>query len=269
MRRLLVPLLFGSLASSGCDLIQSATATTIVSGLVIASPELKQAGFYDVPSQVVATSWVGKRASPTSTAEPTPITGATVTLSFGSANVSLKEQSGEPGVYLAESTTTMALKYQAGANYMFDAVTMSDMHGGDVDAPPQLSADALTFTPALGTAAMLNFKTHEKNAALSVSWDKTAGRYAYVTVLRSNKANPTQPSQVYDTRPKTAQEILNFIFGDPPAKVDIPASTFAQDGLYAVILVAVNKGMVQSNTFAGSPILAGSGAASFFAVGTP
>lgn len=255
-------------ALGGCNLIKSATSTTIVSGLLIASPEVKQAGFYDVPSEVLATSWVGQRESVTSTKEPTPITGAQVSVQFGNSTVTLKEQSGQPGVYVASSVDSASLKYQPGSSYRFEAVTMSDMHGGDVDAPPQLAANALTFSPALISDPMLpEFKRHTKNAALSVSWPKDAGRYAYVTVLRANRANPQSPTQVFDTRPKTAQEILNFIFGDPPASVDIPGATFAADGLYAVVLVAVNKGSPDANTFAGSPILAGSGAASFFAIG--
>ena len=77
---------------------------------------------------------------------------------------------------------------------------------------------------------------------------------------------PSNAVTPYGT-PTVPRNVTAQANGYAPTSVDIPASVFAQDGLYAVLIVAANKGGPRSNTFLGSPLLAGSGAAEFFAIG--
>jgi hypothetical protein len=256
-------------AFGGCDLVKSATSTIIVSGLVIATPEIKYTGFFDVKSEVGATSWVGKRESGTSTEEPDPISGADVSVTAAGKAIAL-EETDQPGIYLKTSVEDANLVYQEGATYVFDAIVpgSSETHGGEGVAPPKLTSSSLSFEPALSPHPMVQqIKTHSANSALKVSWDSGFGRYAYVSVFRADKTNPDKPQQVFDTRPKTAKEVLDFVLGEPPTSVTVPAEVFNTDGLYALLLVAVNKGGPRTNTFVGSPYLVGSGAVELFAIG--
>lgn len=258
---------FGTAAlASACDLIEGVTATKIVSGIVIATPELRLAGSFDVKSETVATAWIGQRDSPTSTAEPSPLTGLDVKLTSPGGTFKLAEQASTPGVYLVSSTSQAGLTYQAAANYALDAVIQGATYGNDGTAPPRLDAGSLTFTPTLGTGQLQGVRTHARNAALTVQWPSTAGRYAYVSVLRAKPNAPTEPEFVFDNRPETAGEILSFVLGDPKSSIEIPASTFATSGLYAVVVVAMNKGTPRSGTFSGSPMLVGSGAATLLSI---
>src|SRR4051812_49116303 len=101
--------------TTGCGLqniIDTAKATTIVGGLVVASPALQLAGFFDVASEPRATAWVAKRQSVSSTAEPDAISGAKVTVSSGGGQVQLLEQPGGPaGIYVATSASNSKLSY--------------------------------------------------------------------------------------------------------------------------------------------------------------
>ncbi|MCK6549519.1 hypothetical protein L6R52_27010 [Myxococcota bacterium] len=258
-------------ALTGCELIESVKATTIVGGILVATPEVKLAGQFDVASEVVATAFVGERASSTSTEEPTPIRGADVRVAqAGGASVNLTEQPSPAGFYLVTSKEEAALTYADGATYAFGATVPGDTveFGGTVTAPTRLSDASLTLTPTPGTIPNVDaVRTHPKNADLTVAWQAQNGRYGYVTVLRADPASPDQPQVVFDNRPKTAGEILEFIVGTPPTNLTIPGATFADDAGYAVIVVTLNRGDVDTNTFLGSPILAGSGAAVILAVG--
>lgn len=266
MRRLAFVPLF--LAPLGCDLIQQATATIVVGGIVAGSPELKYAGFYDVPSEVTASVWLGERASATSQEAPVAVSNANVTITIGARQVSLPETS-ERGVYATTSVESANLVYEAGATYVFEAV-ITETHGGETVAPTRLTADDLSLTPAPGTnAAFPGLGTHAKGAALTVGWPTSAGKYGVVTVLRADPAQPSRPELVFDNRPQTAQEILDLVLGTPPTTIEIPAGTFARDGLYAVILVAAERGDLLDNTSIASPLLVGSGAAALLVVGTP
>ncbi len=255
------------LVASGCDLISQATATIVVGGIVVASPEIRYAGFYDVPSEVSANVWLGERASATSQEAPTPVSNATVIVNAGARAVTLPETD-EPGVYATNSVDNASLVYEAGTTYVFDAV-ITETHGGETVAPQKLTADALTVTPALGASVLPDLGTHTANTALTVGWPKEFGKYGVVTVFRADKANPTKPQLVFDNRPKTAKQVLDLVLGNPPETIEVPASTFAQDGLYALILVASERGELRDNTSIASPLLVGSGAAKLFTIGTP
>ena len=108
----------------------------------------------------------------------------------------------------------------------------------------------------------------DSHAALTLTGPEGFGRYPYVTVLRADANNPSNPQLVFDNRPEDAQAILQFVLGTPPTEQVIPADVFASDGIYVVILFALNRGTdLLPNTFLGSPILAGSGAPRFLLVG--
>ncbi len=253
---------------TGCDFFESATATTVVAGVVAKSPELMLTGQYAIPSETVATVWLGERKSETSTDEPKPIGGANVSLSFGTKTVALAEQA-EKGVYLASSLTEEDLVYQS-TQYTFGAqIGDSADFGGSVAAPTELSAAAISLSPS-PTESVPGFpevQRHGKSTALDVSWQSQFGRYGYLVVFRAKSSDPTKPERVFDNRPKTALEWIDFVAGSPPTKLTIPADVFAADGVYAVVLVALERGDVLPSTFIGSPQLAGSGAARFLAVG--
>ncbi|MCC7386630.1 MAG: hypothetical protein IT384_32630 [Deltaproteobacteria bacterium] len=255
---------------AGCDLFEAVSSTLIVSGLVVGTPELTLQGYFAVPAETAATAWVGERASETSTDEPTPISGVPVTVTAAGRALTLKELAGQKGVYAVSSLEDAALVYQAGATYVFDAEIEGEKHGGQGDAPPKLEAGAVTFTPALtANTTIPAIKTHQRNTSLTVTWGEQYGRYAYVSVFRADPNNPQQPELVFDTRPKSAKEVLDFVIGSPPTSVEVPPNTFDRDGVYALVLVAANKGGPRTNTFIGSPYLVGSATAELFAIGIP
>jgi hypothetical protein len=257
--------------ATGCDLIESAKSTTVVAGILAASPELMLPGQFSVDSETIATAFVGERESATSSEEPEPIKGANVNITFAGNVVKLNEQDDPAGFYEASSVEDEKLIYASGQVYSFGAkLAGSDTKefGGSVTAPTQLTEASLTLMPQPTPVPMVpNVYTHPKSGDLKVAWQAANGRYAYVTVVRGDPMNPDKPEVVFDNRPKTGGEIIKFIVGTPPTSIDIPGATFSRDGAYAVIVVTMDKGMPQTNTFLGSPILAGSGAAVVLAVG--
>lgn len=272
MSRYSLPLLFSAAVfASGCDLIESAKSTIIVAGIVAATPEVQLEGHFNVKSETVATVYLGQRSNPTSTEEPDPITGADVDLEFAGNTVKLDEQTSQRGLYEVNSVMNDMLVYSEGAIYSFVAeIPGNDAgpFGGAVTAPTRLTPASLTLSPTPQPFMNVpNLYTHPKSADLMVSWTSMNGRYAYVSVIRASASNPDEPQLVFDSRPKNAGEMLKFILGTPPTSVMVPGATFAEDGAYAVIVVASDKGDVKTNTFLGSPILAGSGEKVLLAVG--
>ena len=255
---------------TGCDLLQSATATVVVAGVVAKTPELTLSDRYSVPGETVATVWLGERASGTSTSEPDPIAGADVSLSFGSKRLALEEA--ERGLYVLSSLDDPQLVYDS-TQYAFTALVPGSEadFGGSVTAPTELSSAAMQLSPA-PTEAVPGFpevQRHPKSTALEVSWQDQFGGHGYVSVFRAKESDPDNPELVFDTRPQTALEWIELVAGNPPEKLAIPADVFAADGVYAVVLVALEHGSVLPSTFVGSPELAGSGAVRFLAVGDP
>ena len=110
----LTPLL--ALGATSCDILDSATATTIVAGTMVQTPEVRLQGYFDVDAEVIATAWVAERESATSTSEPTPITGAAAAITFSGNRVPLVEQS-TAGLYLTTSIDDPALVYASGSSY--------------------------------------------------------------------------------------------------------------------------------------------------------
>ena len=260
-----------SLLSAGCDFLDAATATTVVGGLIVSTPEISISGRLDVPAEVIATAWVGERQSATSVETPAPVGDAAVELSFGTTQVNLPVQNAAAGVYGQSSVSVSTLTYIDGAAYALVADINGSRFGGTVNAPPALTPAGLVLDPS-PTATVPGFPdvgVHPANTGLTVSWGAQFGRYTYVTVLRADPNDPQNPQQVFDNRPQSTSEILAFVLGTPPTSQAIPADVFAEDGLYAVLLVAMNNANdLLPDTFAGSPILVGSGAAVLLEVGS-
>jgi hypothetical protein len=251
---------------ASCDFLESATARVVVAGVVARTPELQLAGQYAVPAETIATVWLGERESETSTEEPRPLGGARVSLDFGARHVELAEQ--ERGVYLASSLDDAQLEYQS-TTYAIVAAINDSTFGGSVGAPTELSPAAVRLSPS-PTESVPGFpevQRHPKTTALEVSWQEQFGHRGYVTIFRAETSDPTRPRMVFESRPQTALQWIEFVAGDPPEKVSIPAEVFTSDGVYAVVLVALERGDVLPSTFVGSPVLAGSGAVRFLAVG--
>jgi hypothetical protein len=254
---------------TGCDFLESATAKIVVAGVVAKSPTIELEGQYMIPGETIATVWLGERKSETSTDEPTPISGANVSLRFGGKSVVLEEQA-ERGLYLASSLEDSTLVYSS-TEYAFLATIGEDSadFGGAVTAPTELSAAAMQLSPS-PTQSVPGFpdvQRHPKSTALEVSWQSQFGEYGYVSVFRARQSDPSNPELVFDNRPQTALEWIEFVAGDPPERAAIPSDVFGADGVYAVVLVALERGDVLPSTFVGSPELAGSGAVRFLAVG--
>lgn len=265
---LCTPLLFG------CDLLDSARATVIVGGILASSPEINLDGQFDVPAQVVASAWVGERESATSTEVPLAIDDAEVAVTFAGNRVSLPPQS-EAGVYGQTNSDEPALIYVPGGSYTFRAALPDDRsieYGGTLDSAPDLLSPAAVLltpepTPPSGSDP---FASHPRNTALTVTWPAGFGDYTYVSVFRADSNRPDDPELVFDTQPESTEDVLDLVLGTPPTEQQIPANVFSEDGLYAIVLVAMNRGTdLLPNTFLGSPVLVGSGAARLLSVTTP
>ncbi len=253
-----------------CDLVESASSTIIVSGLFVKTPDLTIEGRLDVPGETLATVWLGERESVTSTEEPTPIGDADIKVTFAGNAVVLPE-SEEKGIYAQNSTKQASLVYAEGTRYDFVAKLPSDSeteYGGSSTAPAPLSAAAISLDPqpSQTVPGLAEVGVHPRNTALTLTWGTQYGRYAFVSVFRADANDPSDPQLVFDSRPKTAKDVLQLLVGDPPTTITVPAEVFAQDGVYAVVLVAANQGERRSNTFLGSPFLVGTGAAVFLGV---
>lgn len=262
----------------GCGALDSVTATTVVAGTIVKTPELRVMGQFDVGSEIIASAWVGERKNATDTGEPSPIKGADVNLTFAGNRIALAEQTDTEGLYLINTVDTpnSGLMYAGGTTYTVRADinngTVAE-YGGTVSAPTALTPAALVLSPqpSMTVPGFDNVFVHAKSTAINVAWaGEQFGRYPYVSVLRAKANDPENPELVFDNRPEGAQETIEFILGTPPTSVDIPADTFAADGLYGIVVVIMNKhDSLLPNTFIGSPILAGSGAAIVLSVGTP
>ncbi len=258
-------------AGFGCDLLKSATATTVVAGLVVKTPGVGLAGKFAVSPEVLTTVWLGERESGTSTEAPEPLAGGHLQLVFAGNIVTLKPHDSEAGLYETTSLVEPNLVYQGGTSYAFVArrtPTDDTNFGGSVVAPDEVTEANLVTTPILAPRSDIpSVKIHHVNTDLRVRWTAANGRFAYVTVFRSDANNLTNPEVVFDNQPETAQEYLDFIVGPPQTETTIAGSHFDRDGVYAVVIVVLDRGTAKTNTFIGSPFLAGSGAAILMTIG--
>ena len=257
----------------GCDLLESVKSTVVVTGLVVKTPKISVAGLIDLDAEVVATSWVGERESATSKETPSPVPGAKASVVYAGVTLPLVEK--DAGLFETTSVEEPTLQYESGASYAFVATLPEDgstEYGGSVKAPTALEPAAVKFTPAPGAAhaQFPDARMHPKDTALTLDWPAlTYGKHAFVSVVYAdplNVMNAKDPEFVYDSRPESASEIIEFVLGEPVQTLTIPAETFSKAGIYGVMLFVVDRGSPRTNTFLGSPFIAGSGIAALFAV---
>ncbi len=250
------------LLTTACEVVDSAQATTVIGGLAVATPAVSIQGQLDVPSEVAASAWVSERDNAVSS-NLTPIDGAIAAVIIDDQSLDLPFAS--DGRYTLTSLDNSELVYRAGSAYTFTAEVNGARRGGTVPAAPeQLTPAAITLSPQPTAAhpAVPEALLHPANTALTLSFPAQYGKYGYVVVLRADPSAPDNPTVVYDSRPQTAAEVLELIVGDGNRTLEVPAATFAQDGIYGVILFAVERGTdLLPNTFIGSAFLVGSGVA--------
>jgi hypothetical protein len=257
-----------ALTTGGCRLLEMLKSDVVVSGIVFATPGLDHPGWISIEEEIVATAWVGRRISLTSTAAPSAVQGARVHVRFGERMVALAPDADQPGLYVARSSETPELELVDGAAYRFD-VELGEVYGGEVIAPRRLSVEQLSFEPALGKHPLVpELQTHPRGEPLRIGWTAAEGRYAYVSVLRADPEHPDRPELVFDTRPQDAADALAALSDDARA-LDIPGEVFEPDGIYGLVVMLANNGAPDADTFLGSPLLVGSGVALLLVVGSP
>ncbi len=263
--------------AGGCRILEMAQSTMVVSALVVATPELSYPGYLEVEPHVIASAWIGQRPNSTSL-EPMPVSGLDVTVTFNEQTLTLTEREDEAGLYFLESEDDPTLAYESGTTYAFETQVetaplpgqppSTQSHGGETVAPQRLQPEAVDVSPVMESHPLApELKLLPKNTGVTISWSEEYGRLSYVSVLRGNPDDPEKPELTFDTRPETSKDLLKMAAGDQPTTVEIPADAFPEDGVYAVVLVAMDKGLPSNTTFLGSPILAGSGTAILVAVG--
>lgn len=259
MRATPIPLL---LSLAACSVVDATSATTAVGGLVVATPAIAITGQVELPAEVVASEWVSERDSAVDT-NLTPVDDATASVVIDDAPVTLRFTSN--GRYTVTSREDASLVYQPGSTYTFIAVNNGVQRGGTLDAAPErLIPAAVTLEPRPTAAhpSVPEALLHPANTALSLTFGAQYGRYGYVLVLRADPNAPGEPTVVFDSRPETAAEVLDLIVGDDQRTVEVPATAFATNGIYAVLVFAVERGTdLLPNTFIGSAILVGSSVA--------
>jgi hypothetical protein len=281
--------------ASGCDKL---LATVMGVTMITASPEIDQAQGWDtdlatplagvmaddsMKGATLAGVALGERESATSTETPTPLGGADVSVSFGSAQVSLCE--GDEGSYATTSIPAgecgdPALDYVEGELYVTDIETSDDVFTIEIEAPPQIPATSVDFTPAFGnhTAGALSLLQHNLNTALGLDWsgDSTASdNNTFVTLLRINfygdpgvpadytvgsnwGADPDNP--IYDNAPRDSGAMIDIVTQAPETSATIDAGAFDTVGLYVLIVSNVELSTkTSSNLSIGSAALAGKG----------
>lgn len=257
-----------ALTTGGCRLLEMLKSDVVVSGVVFATPALDHPGWISIEEEIVATTWVGRRMSATSTVAPLPVKGAHVHVRFADREVALAPDADQPGLYVARSSKTPELELLDGATYRFD-VDLGEVYGGEVIAPKRLSVEQLSFEPALGQHPLApELRTHPRGEPLRIGWTAAEGRYAYVSVLRADPEHPDRPELVFDTRPQDAADALAALSDDTRA-LDIPGEVFEPDGIYGLVVMLANNGAPDTDTFLGSPLLVGSGVGLVLVVGSP
>jgi hypothetical protein len=302
-------LTLGALALAGCDKL---TATTFAVSVLTRTPNLNDVaasagisstmastiGENAIPQATAIAVGIGERDSITSTNAPTPVSGATVTLSFQDAAsvdqaVSVCEVTGTSsaqGGYQATSVAGAAcasakLAYVATHHYTTTIVKGADTYTLDIVAPAALAASSITFDPDFTKTpeTIGNFGSvpkHALNTELAVSW--TSDKNVFVTVFRvnyngadwslssiSNQSNwtPDQTQPTWDNVPRDAAGMLDVITGTPATSVTVPASVFSKAGAYAVMVTRTEiSSTTSSNLSVGSSALAGEGTGFVFIV---
>jgi hypothetical protein len=277
------------LVGTGCDELLS---TTQAVSILTRTPDFASAEGMDpnlvtaLPlsqldqSATIAFTGIGQRPDSTSQEPPTPVSGAIVTLAWGSSTITLCDQSANEaeGTYGATSIPTetcgdAALVYEDDAEYTTAISLGGDNFSITVVAPPAIDANNVAFTPdfqnASGAPPGFNLQEHsDPSAGLHVSWaaDLVArDRPAFLTLLRVNynngtwEADPNNP--VFDNTPRQPAEMIDLVLGDPPDFADIPPTAFDATGMYFLVLTSTELSTATEGLQLGSGALAGRGVA--------
>ena len=296
-----VALLFVTFLCS-CDQL-SATMQGV--SVLTKAPDLATAGgmdpaltdvlpFDDMPSQKATLIAVGlaEKESPTSTAAPTPVTGAQVFLAWETSEVKACEKSDSTGTYAATSLplgpcASTSLAYVQDVKYVTRIETGTDVYTINTTPPPPVDASKVTFSPALDTSSSLSSLVvphHELGLDLTIDWSADAAaneNHAFVVLARmnfeGNQANPADvlndtkwkaddANPVFDNTPREPGEMLALILNEPVSHATIPGpEALDVAGMYVLVLTSAKVSQdVSSNLALGSGGLAGAGVAFLF-----
>ncbi len=278
---LAAPLLL-TLGAGACDLTKQITAQKVMVATLFSTPAIdvspaafsaydggalpadagfsSDAGALTLPPQTAAYVFLGQREGQSLDKAPTPVTGATVTVTpSGGAAATLKDEGS--GNYAKTSLDDMSFTYQGGATYAFSATVAGETFVGEVtDSPPQERISK--FHPPEAPNGYLSLA-----AGSPLTFTRTpavAGKelnIGFVTVFPvSNDGQRGQPT--YTNVPQTPLDFLKLIAVPVDWKqttVTVPGSAFPnRDSNYVVLFNSVKSGGAKSNNlFIGSAILVG------------
>jgi len=294
---------------ASCDRL---TATTTAVSVLTRTPTLAEAT--DLPAALapllnidpkllgITAAMVGtqERAGLTSTTT-TPITGATVTMTWDDKRATLCEPTPANGTYRGASIASdlackAGLEYTPSSEYTTTIATASDEFTLKVVAPNRVDPTLVTFTPALGTLSILaippvlpaaiELRTHALNTALGIDWSRdiaAADKRMILTLLRVDfSGSATNPASfvsqaswtfdsagnpVFDNAPKTPSAMADFVINPATSSQSIDATHFNKKGLYVLVLTATELNTDASGNLSyGSGALAGFGTAFTFFV---
>jgi len=248
----------------------------------------------EMPAATLIAVGVAQKESATSTAAPTPVTGAKVFLAWQTQEVKVCEKADTAGAYAATSVpldtcAATALAYVENETYVTRIETGTDVYTINTTPPAPVEVDAVKFTPQMDVSSTIyafssTLPHHARGADLKVDWSAdpaAAKRHAFVVVARidftGSTTDPTaalsaaswQPENanpVFDNTPKKPEEMIDLIIKDAVPNVTIPGQTSLNvDGLYVLILTTTELSTdVSSNLALGSGGLAGAGVAFIF-----
>jgi hypothetical protein len=179
------------------------------------------------PRQAGVVAHMASITGPLNDPQATPLSGANVTLTVDSASIPVPE--GEAGVYQAVSGSggTPAFVYQSNATYTLTFVVPSgefaDTYTAGVVAPRR--------TDVTGLPDPLQGEFHPVGTSLTVEIVGSFDRGIVIVIDEGGNV-------VYDNRPKTPQEAVDFALGSFNGTLTIPGTVFSQANANYGIVVA-------------------------------
>ncbi len=248
---------------AGCELLSRLSNSTIMSAVIVESPKPPLGpGSAVVVAEVFLGEKQGDITAPPSAQSVTPVTGATVRLTWDGnpGGVALVE-SGQ-GTYALDSLGNPALAYQAGQTYRFTATVGSDSFWAEVKQVPQ-AAQIAEFAGQPNKTIVTTYGLIPDPFPVTRSGTDIAF-YAVYPVPLDGSISPSA-SPTCTNFPSDAGAIFALVFDDADWRVaSFPldkASCFPTPGSYpssyVVGLTTVKKGSTSSNLSVFSAALAG------------